>query len=133
MADPDSAARGRCDQWRLREEVVAAGGDDDRFGLQRSGVRDGVVGGDAIFIAVASLYGVFRALDSVWQFQRGFRFLSRSAFAGDAAGGDGRGISDPHLLRRLHVGRSQLLPLLQLSESVHVLHADADSGGATIC
>ena len=75
-----------------------------------------------------SLPGISGALDSFRQFQRRLRLLSRSAFAGHAAGGHRRGIPHPHLFRRLHVGRSELLPLLRLPESVHVFHADAGAG-----
>ena len=75
-----------------------------------------------------SLPGICGPLDPLRQFQRRLRFLSRPTFAGHAAGRHRSRIPHPHLLRRLHVGRPRLLPLLQLPEPVHVLHADAGAG-----
>ena len=88
----------------------------------------GFVRRSTFLVVVASLPGVLRALDPLRELPGGFRLLSRSAFAGHAARGDRSGIFDPCLLHWVHVGRSQLLSLLQLSESVHVLHADAGTG-----
>src|SRR5207302_3441763 len=64
-------------------------------------------------------------MDSCRQFPRGFCLLSRSAFAGHASGCDRSWLPHSHLLRRLHVGRGWILPVLLLPESFHVLHADA--------
>ena len=40
----------------------------------------------------------------------------------------GVGFLDPHIFGWIHVGGSQLLPIFQLPESVHVFHADAGAG-----
>ena len=47
---------------------------------------------------------------------------------GDALRGDRRRVPDSRLFHRLHGARGRLLPLLRLSEPVHVLHADAGAG-----
>jgi len=64
---------------------------------------DGLVGGDAVFTSLTLPYHEYLAH---WirsgSFSVGLRFLSRSTFAGDVAGGDGSWISDSRLLRRLH-------------------------------
>ena len=125
MADTGSAAGRGCDQRLSWEEVFATGGEHGRIVLQRRGFCNGVVGCGAIFIIVASLPGVCCALDPHRGLQGGLRLLSRSTVSGHVAGGHRSRLSDPYLLRRLHVGRSQLLPLLQLPQSIHVFHADA--------
>ena len=94
----------------------------------RRGVRLGAVGCHARLVDRPSLPGISGPLDPLRQFQRRLRFISRSTLAGHAAGRHRSGIPHPHLFRRLHVGRPQLLPLLRLPEPVHVFHADAGAG-----
>ena len=55
----------------------------------------------------------------------------RQPVGGDDAGGDGRGLPDPHLLAGLHGPRPGAGPLLLVPEPVHVLHAACWSWAAT--
>src|SRR5438105_2347790 len=71
---------------------------------------------------------MLNGVNSLRQLPGGLRVLPRPACAGDAAGCYRCWLPDSHLLRRLHVGRERLLPLLRLPEPFHVFHADADPG-----
>ena len=62
------------------------------------------------------------------ELQRAVGHAARPAVRGDALRGDRRRIPDSRLFHRLHGARGRLLPLLRLSESVHVLDADAGAG-----
>src|SRR5436190_1994937 len=59
---------------------------------------------------------------------RARRPAARPAVGGDAAGGDGGGVADSRVQRRLHGRRRWLRALLRLPEPVRVLHAHAGAG-----
>ena len=124
-------------RWARRSMAFSASA-----GRKPSSTRVAVGSVSLAFLAVAELVREFchaRAepdslrrklfhLDRRRAVPRRFRAASRPAHRRHAAGGHLRRLADPHLFHRLHGARGRLLPLLLLSESVHVLHADAGAG-----
>ena len=128
MADPGAAAAGCGNQRPVWTQGFTRGRVGGGAAGKRRGLRHGIACGRRVLFSGFAASGISGALDARWRIQRGFCLLPGPAFPGHAAGGDGRGISDPRLQHWLYVGGPKFLPVLHLSEPVPVLHADPGTG-----